>query len=172
MLLYIQKGALKKKCRILRAICPKGLMSMEDGQWVLPETAVPPVFGKEKGRCNKASTIMLRHGTGFLFKKCPSINGLFGVSWARLPAQSLRYAQRIILGGKRACETPISNIYLRLFFSHALILNKKPPLWMDTKSGGSCRAGQSPLAGNLPRNAKGRHLPSLATIFILNTYLP
>jgi hypothetical protein len=38
------------------------------------------------------------------------INGLF--------AQSLRYAQRIILG--------ISTIYLRLFFSHALILNENP----------------------------------------------
>jgi len=38
------------------------------------------------------------------------INGLF--------AQSLRYAQKIILG--------ISTIYLRLFFSHALILNENP----------------------------------------------
>jgi len=38
------------------------------------------------------------------------INGLF--------AQFLRYAQKIILG--------ISTIYLRLFFSHALILNKNP----------------------------------------------
>jgi ribosome-associated toxin RatA of RatAB toxin-antitoxin module len=38
------------------------------------------------------------------------INGLF--------AQSLRYAQKIILG--------ISNIYLWLFFSHALILNENP----------------------------------------------
>jgi hypothetical protein len=38
------------------------------------------------------------------------INGLF--------AQSLRYAQKIILG--------ISIIYLRLFFSHALILNENP----------------------------------------------
>ena len=46
---------------------------------------------------------------------CPSINGLF--------AQSLRYAQKIILG--------ISNIYLWLFFSHALILNKNLHLWRD-----------------------------------------
>jgi len=38
------------------------------------------------------------------------INGLF--------AQSLRYAQKIILG--------ISTICLWLFFSHALILNKNP----------------------------------------------
>jgi len=38
------------------------------------------------------------------------INGLF--------AQSLRYAQKIILG--------ISTICLRLFFSHALILNENP----------------------------------------------
>jgi len=38
------------------------------------------------------------------------INGLF--------AQSLRYAQKIILG--------ISNICLWLFFSHALILNENP----------------------------------------------
>jgi hypothetical protein len=38
------------------------------------------------------------------------INGLF--------AQSLRYAQKIILG--------ISTIYLWLFFSHALILNENP----------------------------------------------
>jgi hypothetical protein len=41
-----------------------------------------------------------------------SINGLF--------AQSLRYAQRIILG--------ISTICLWLFFSHALSLNKNPHL--------------------------------------------
>ena len=40
----------------------------------------------------------------------PLINGLF--------AQSLRYAQKIILG--------ISTIYLRLFCSHALILNENP----------------------------------------------
>jgi len=40
----------------------------------------------------------------------PLINGLF--------AQSLRYAQKIILG--------ILTIYLRLFFSQALILNKNP----------------------------------------------
>jgi len=38
------------------------------------------------------------------------INGLF--------AQSLRYAQKIILG--------ILTIYLWLFFSHALILNEDP----------------------------------------------
>ena len=38
------------------------------------------------------------------------INGLF--------TQSLRYAQKIILG--------ISTICLRLFFSHALILNENP----------------------------------------------
>ena len=38
------------------------------------------------------------------------INGLL--------AQSLRYAQKIILG--------ISTIYLRLFFSHALIFNENP----------------------------------------------
>jgi len=38
------------------------------------------------------------------------INGLF--------AQSLRYAQKIILG--------ISNICLWLFFSHALTLNENP----------------------------------------------
>jgi hypothetical protein len=43
---------------------------------------------------------------------CPSINGLF--------VQSLRYAQKIILG--------ILNICLWLFFSHALILNKNPHL--------------------------------------------
>jgi hypothetical protein len=48
--------------------------------------------------------------------KYPSINGLF--------AQPLRYAQKIILG--------ILHICLRLFFSHALILNKNPHLWMDT----------------------------------------
>ena len=47
---------------------------------------------------------------------CLSINGLF--------AQSLRYVQKIILG--------ILNICLWLFFSHALILNKNPHLWMDT----------------------------------------
>jgi len=46
---------------------------------------------------------------------CPSINGFF--------AQSRRYAQKIILD--------ISSICLRLFFSHALILNKNPHLWMD-----------------------------------------
>ena len=57
---------------------------------------------------------------------CPSINGLFGVSQARLPAQSLRYAKKIILG--------ISNRCLWLFFSHALILNNNPYLWMDTIS--------------------------------------
>jgi len=39
--------------------------------------------------------------------------------------KSHRYAQKIILG--------ISIIYLRLFFSHALILNKNPHLWTDTK---------------------------------------
>jgi len=39
-------------------------------------------------------------------------------------AQSLRYAQKIIL--------EISTICLRLFFSHALILNKNPHLCMDT----------------------------------------
>ncbi len=38
--------------------------------------------------------------------------------------KSHRYAQKIILG--------ISNIYLWLFFSHALILNKNPHFWMDT----------------------------------------
>ena len=48
--------------------------------------------------------------------ECPSINGLF--------AKSHRYAKKIILR--------ISNICLRLFFSHALILNKNPHLWMDT----------------------------------------
>ncbi len=48
--------------------------------------------------------------------QCPSINGLL--------AQSLRYAQKIILG--------ISTICLWLFFRHALILNKNPHLWMDT----------------------------------------
>ena len=47
--------------------------------------------------------------------------------------QSLRYAQKIILGGKRACETLISTICLLLFFLHALILNKNPHLWMDTR---------------------------------------
>jgi hypothetical protein len=47
---------------------------------------------------------------------CPFINGLF--------AQSLRYAQKIILG--------ILYICLWLFFSHALILNKNSHLWMDT----------------------------------------
>ena len=47
---------------------------------------------------------------------CPPINGLF--------AQSLRYVQKIIFG--------ILNICLWLFFSHALILNKNPQLWMDT----------------------------------------
>ena len=35
-------------------------------------------------------------------------------------------------GGFGACETPISDICLWLFFSHALILNKNPYLWMDT----------------------------------------
>ncbi len=50
------------------------------------------------------------------YSLCPSINGLF--------AQSLRYVQKIILR--------ISNICLWLFFSHALILNKNPQLWMDT----------------------------------------
>ena len=55
----------------------------------------------------------------------PSINGLFGVSQASLPAQSLRYAKKIILG--------ISDICLWLFFSQALILNKNPYLWMDNK---------------------------------------
>ena len=48
----------------------------------------------------------------------------FGASQAWLPAQYLRYAQEIILGGKRACETPISNRCLRLFFSYASILKK------------------------------------------------
>jgi len=48
-----------------------------------------------------------------------SINGLF--------VQYLRHAQKIILG--------ILNICLRLFFSHALILNKNPHLWMDTREG-------------------------------------
>jgi len=38
--------------------------------------------------------------------------------------KSLCYAQKIIL--------EILNICLRLFFSHALILNKNPHLWMDT----------------------------------------
>jgi hypothetical protein len=52
----------------------------------------------------------------FLLVQCPSIHGLF--------VQSLRYAQKIILG--------ISAICLWLFFSHALILNKNPNLWMDT----------------------------------------
>jgi len=51
-----------------------------------------------------------------VFTHCPSINGLF--------VQSLRYAQKIILG--------ILNICLWLFFSHALILNKNPNFWMDT----------------------------------------
>jgi hypothetical protein len=37
--------------------------------------------------------------------------------------KSLRYAQKIIL--------EISTICLRLFFSHVLILNKNPHLWMD-----------------------------------------
>jgi hypothetical protein len=35
------------------------------------------------------------------------------------------YAQKIILG--------ISTICLWLFFSHALILDKNPPLWKDTR---------------------------------------
>jgi hypothetical protein len=39
--------------------------------------------------------------------------------------QSLRYAQKIILG--------ILYICLWLFFSHALILNKNLHLWADTK---------------------------------------
>jgi hypothetical protein len=39
--------------------------------------------------------------------------------------KSLHYAQKIILG--------ISTICLWLFFSHALILNKNPNLWVDTK---------------------------------------
>jgi len=38
--------------------------------------------------------------------------------------KSLRDVQKIILG--------ILNICLWLFFSHALILNKNPHLWMDT----------------------------------------
>ena len=46
------------------------------------------------------------------------MNGLFGVSQARLPAQYLRYAQKIILGGKRACETTISTICCGNFFSY------------------------------------------------------
>jgi hypothetical protein len=50
---------------------------------------------------------------------CRSINGLF--------AQSQRYAQKIILG--------ILHICLRLFFSHALILNKNPHLWIDINYG-------------------------------------
>ena len=50
-------------------------------------------------------------------RKCSSLNGLF--------AQYLRYAQKIILG--------ISNICLRLFFSHALILNKNPRFRVDTR---------------------------------------
>jgi hypothetical protein len=37
--------------------------------------------------------------------------------------KSLRYVQKIILG--------ILHICLWLFFSHALILNKNPQLWMD-----------------------------------------
>jgi len=37
--------------------------------------------------------------------------------------KSLRYVQKIILG--------ILNICLWLFFSHVLILNKNPHLWMD-----------------------------------------
>jgi hypothetical protein len=53
---------------------------------------------------------------GALISECPSINGLF--------ARSRRYAQKIILG--------ISTICLWLFFSHALISNKNPHLWMDT----------------------------------------
>ncbi|RLB84323.1 MAG: hypothetical protein DRH24_05305 [Deltaproteobacteria bacterium] len=40
-------------------------------------------------------------------------------------SQTLRYAQKIILKGNRACETPISTICLRLFFEQALILKKK-----------------------------------------------
>ena len=56
---------------------------------------------------------------------CPSINDLFGVSQARLPAQSLRYAKKI--------TTDICLIFRGLFFSHALILEKiailgQPPM--------------------------------------------
>jgi len=60
-----------------------------------------------------------------MFNKYPSINGLF--------AQYLRYAQKIILGILNIC-TPraFPAGHLRLVFSHVLILNKNPHLWMDT----------------------------------------
>jgi len=50
--------------------------------------------------------------------------------------KSLRYAQKIIHGISNIClpapwnAKPISLGWL--FFSHALILNKNPHLWMDT----------------------------------------
>ena len=51
-----------------------------------------------------------------MFSWCLSINGIF--------AQSLRHAQKIMLG--------ISVICLCLFFSHSLTLNENPHFWTDT----------------------------------------
>ena len=57
------------------------------------------------------------------------------------PNSALR--EKNILGGNRACETPISTICLRYFFSQALILEKiaipgQPPVpehWNEGMSG-------------------------------------
>ena len=75
------------------------------------ETVTLSLFGKSTHSPLSATEVDL------MVNQCPSINGLF--------AQYLRYTQKIILG--------ISTIYLWLFFSRALILNKNPHLWMGTK---------------------------------------
>ena len=44
---------------------------------------------------------------------CPSINGLFGVSQARLPAQYLRYAEKMIKGKTVAIKSYGTDRYNR-----------------------------------------------------------
>jgi len=54
------------------------------------------------------------------------------------------YAQKIILG--------ILTICLWLFFSHALILNKNPQLWMGTNQPGQAvKRNQKNVASSLPQ---------------------